>query len=210
MTLQETAKISAKSVPALRLGPVEAQDLPILHRLLEKLTGRADWPIDARSPEPQLTFGGPELDAYPPLPLFAAPEEAPTRRLRRILLVSDAPLPVFLGLVPVDAVVSRATDLPFDALDADIAPADLVVTSDRRVAAYANGWLKPAILIAEEATIAPWPCLPFTLVGVRKHVFGLARRFDHAESMPDMLNWKRQTVDRLGALLGRLVSGAAA
>jgi len=205
MMLQKATNLSQEPAPLLRVGPVAPQDLPILHRLLDTLAPGAGWPVETDSPQPRLAFGGPSPDAFPPLAMFAAPEEAPTRRLGRILLVSDAPLPSLAGLAPVSAVATLAADLPLGVLDEEMAPADLVVTSDRRIAAYANGWLKPAILISQLPVEAAWPCLPFTLVGIQPQAFGLARRFDQAGTMPDLLNWKRQTVQRLTALLATIV-----
>lgn len=203
MMLEKTAKIAHEPAPILRLAPVEAQDLPTLEHLLDRLTRRTDWRIEAGSPTPALTFGGPELDAFPPLAVFAAPEEVPSRRLQRILLVGEAGLPSLPKLAPVQA-MTVSEDMPLGALDESLAPADLVVTSARRVAAYANGWLKPAILVSQRPVHVPWPCLPFTLVGIESQAFGLAQRFDLAAAMPDLLNWKRQAVQRLAIQLRRL------
>ncbi|MGQ9368816.1 hypothetical protein [Azospirillum sp. ST 5-10] len=164
--------------------------------------------------------------ALPPPALYRPLPEAPSRRLERILVVADERLAergvalartlahgaattlgaptaaLFLALPDLDGVAVRAVAGEAAWLDL-LAQHDLVVTADAEVATLANALLKPAVLVGGPSTA------PFVFAAAADGVADVVARWRPADSMPDLVNWKRAgqadwvaALDRALAALG--------
>ncbi|MFY8107036.1 MAG: hypothetical protein ACOVKO_08970, partial [Elstera sp.] len=73
-----------------------------------------------------------------------------------------------------------------------------------RLAALANGMLKPALFLSDYAAEPQVRTLPFSIGCALSGVGAVLAEFDRNGTMPDLLNWKRVTQQRLRRALTAL------
>lgn len=182
----------------VRVGSPASQAEALLASLASQTLGQ---PVTVSAlPDAPLSFGGSVDNRFPPVWVFAPVDELPARITRRALWTGpDLPngMKEALNGIPCDtaAEAGDAWHLWAETFSA----ADFILTDRVELAALANGMLKPALLLGETDRADEIATLPFTLCATRET---LARRFagyDRNATMPDLLNWKRQTVARLQA-----------
>lgn len=185
----------------VRLRSLDPGDAALFARIASTVL---DAPTEAViDPSAKLSFGGGADAAFPPLWLFAPQNECPSRNTTRFLLTETerpAGLLEQLGGLPCllapETVPQSWEDWAEVMLDADF-----IITRSVRLAALANGLLKPALFLADFEADAQTANLPFTLGTPLSLVGRRLRGFDRHGSMGDLLNWKRLTERRLAETL---------
>ncbi|HEY0832839.1 MAG TPA: hypothetical protein VGE72_02920 [Azospirillum sp.] len=187
---------------------------------VEEATRRADLVVDLIGGTAGAKTMSPAAGLAPPR-LFRPLPEAPSRALERILvavepggsLSADGIVALAGGLARRAAVTlgtrNPATFLAWPALERIavravagddawidlLAQHDLVVTADPAVAALANALLKPAVLVGGESA------LPFVFGAEVASLEAAVAGLNIADTMPDLVNWKRaQRAEWLAAL----------
>jgi hypothetical protein len=181
----------------LRVAGPQPQHEALLAQIMADYAG-TETPVNAEAMS-ALIFGGEAECGFPPLWFFAPAEEAPAR-ITQTYLWTGATLPPRL--------LEQLSGLPCHTVPSDLsddwqtwaeafAVAEFVLTDQVRLAALANGMLKPALFVSDYAAETQVCTLPFTLGCTRSGIATVLAGFDRDETMPDLLNWKRITQQRL-------------
>lgn len=181
----------------VRLRSLDLGDAPLFAQIVSTVL---ETPVEAViDPSVALSFGGEAHNAFPPLWLFAPQDECPSRNTTRFLFTeAERPaglleqlggLPCLLAPDPLPETWEAWAEVMLDA--------DFIVTRSVRLAALANGLLKPALFLADFEAEAQTATMPFTLATPLPLVGRRLRGFDRHGSMGDLLNWKRLTERRL-------------
>lgn len=185
----------------VRLRSLDPGDAPLFARIASTvLENPVDVVID---PSAALSFGGEADNAFPPLWLFASQDECPSRNTTHFLFTEaerPAGLLEQLGGLPCRLAPQTLPESWEDWAEVML-DADFIITRSVRLAALANGLLKPALFLADFEAEAQTTSLPFTLGTPLSLVGRRLRGFDRHGSMGDLLNWKRLTERRLAETL---------
>ncbi len=181
----------------LRVAGPQPQDEALLAQIMAHYAG-AETPVNPEAMA-ALTFGGGADCGFPPLWFFTPIEEAPARITQTYLWTGPALPPLLLeqlsGL-PCRTVPSDLSD-DWQAWAEAFAIAEFIITDQVRLAALANGMLKPALFVSDYTAETQVCTLPFSLGCAPSGLATVLAGFDRDETMPDLLNWKRITQQRL-------------
>jgi len=181
----------------LPVAGLQPQDDALLAQIIADYT-RGETPVNPEAMA-ALTFGGAAEQAFPPLWFFAPAEESPAR-ITQTYLWTGPTLPdgllEHLGGLPCRTVATDAGD-DWQAWAEAFAGAEFIITDQVRLAALANGMLKPALFVSDYTAEAQVRTLPFSLGCALSDIAAVLAEFDRNETMPDLLNWKRITQQRL-------------
>lgn len=182
----------------VRVGSPASQAEALLASLASQTLGQ---PVTVTAlPDALLSFGGAVDNRFPPVWTFAPVDEQPSRLTRRALWTGpDLPEGLKEALGGIPCTTAAEADDAWHLWAEALAQADVILTDRVDLAALANGMLKPALLLGSADRSDEIATLPFTLSATPQTLARCFAGYDRNATMPDLLNWKRQTFDRLHA-----------